>query len=114
MPTEVLAAYDAPFPDDRFKAGARVFPTLVPTRPDDPAAEANRRAWTILAQWDKPCLTAFSDSDPITCGGERVFHTLVPGAGGREHVTVTGAGHFLQEDRGPQFAALIADFVATT
>jgi haloalkane dehalogenase len=114
MPPDVAAAYDAPFPDDTYKAGARVLPMLVPTRPDDPAAEANRRAWAVLSAWDKPFLTAFSDADPITGGGDRIFHTLVPGAAGREHVTLTGGGHFLQEDVGPQLAAVIAQFVATT
>ncbi len=114
MPPEVAAAYDAPFPDDRYKAGARVFPTLVPTRPDDPAAAANRAAWEVLSRWEKPLLTAFSDSDPITRGGERVFHKRVPGAVGHHHVSLTGGGHFLQEDVGPQFAKVIADFVAGT
>ena len=114
MPPDVVAAYDAPFPDETYKAGARVFPMLVPTRPGDPAAEANRRAWAVLSAWDKPFLTAFSDADPITGGGDRIFQRLVPGAAGREHVTLTGGGHFLQEDIGPQFAAMIAQFVATT
>ncbi|MEP7025812.1 MAG: haloalkane dehalogenase [Actinomycetota bacterium] len=114
MRPDVVAAYDAPFPDDTYKAGARVFPMLVPTCPDDPAAEANRRAWAVLSAWDKPFLTAFSDADPITGGGDRIFHKLVPGAAGREHVTLAGGGHFLQEDLGPQFAAVIARFVATT
>jgi len=114
MPPDVVAAYDAPFPDDTYKAGARVFPMLVPTRPDDPAAEANRRAWAVLSAWDKPFLTAFSDADPITGGGDRIFHKLVPGAAGREHVTLPGGRHFLQEDLGPEFAAVIAQFVATT
>lgn len=111
---EVIAAYDAPFPDDTFKAGARAFPALVPTSPDDPAADDNRRAWSSLARWDKPLLTAFSDSDPITGGGDAVFHKLVPGAAGREHVTLTGGGHFLQEDVGPQLAQVVIDFVAAT
>lgn len=107
----VVAAYDAPFPDDTYKAGARVFPALVPTRPDDPASEANRAAWQTLMRFDRPFLTAFSDGDPITAGGERVLHKLVPGAQGRSHVTIEGAGHFLQEDRGPELAAVIVDFV---
>lgn len=111
---EVLAAYDAPFPDDSYKAGARVFPTLVPTRPDDPAAEANRAAWAVLSQWEKPLLTAFSDGDAITRGGERVFHKLVPGAAGRDHTTLAGGGHFLQEDVGPQLAQVIVDLVQAT
>jgi haloalkane dehalogenase len=111
---EVVAAYDAPFPDDSYKAGARVFPTLVPTAPDDPAAEANRAVWKALSAWDKPFLTAFSDSDAITRGGDEVFRKLVPGAAEREHVTLAGGGHFLQEDVGPQFARVVADFVAAT
>ncbi|MBC7975622.1 MAG: haloalkane dehalogenase [Myxococcales bacterium] len=107
---EVIAAYDAPFPDERYKAGARQFPMLVPTRPDDPAAPANRAAWEILKRWDKPFLTAFSDQDPITRGAERVLHKLIPGAAGRTHPTITGGGHFLQEDRGEALAQVVIDF----
>lgn len=111
---EVVASYDAPFPDDSYKAGARVFPMLVPTRPDDPAAGANRAAWTVLSQWAKPLLTAFSDGDAITRGGDRVFQKLVPGAAGRDHLTLAGGGHFLQEDVGPQLAQVIIDLVRAT
>jgi haloalkane dehalogenase len=111
---EVIAAYDAPFPDDTYKEGARQFPMLVPTSADDPAAEANRAAWKVLEQWDKPFLTAFSDSDPITAGAEKVFQSVVPGARGREHPTITGAGHFLQEDKGEELAAAIVDFIRST
>lgn len=114
LPPEVVAAYDAPFPDDTFKAGARVFPMLVPTRPDDPAAAANRAAWQVLSSWHKPLLTAFSDADPVTGGGERVFQKLVPGAAGQPHVTLAGGAHFLQEDVGTQFAQVVADFIAAT
>jgi haloalkane dehalogenase len=110
----VVAAYDAPFPDDSYKAGARSFPLLVPTGPDDPAAEANRAAWKVLGQWTKPFLTAFSDSDPITAGGYRIFQRTIPGARDQVHVTIEGAGHFLQEDKGPELARVIADFVAAT
>jgi haloalkane dehalogenase len=111
---DVVAAYNAPFPDDSYKAGARAFPLLVPTSPDDPASEANRAAWKVLESWDKPLLTCFSDGDPITAGGERVFQYQVPGATGQPHVTVAGAGHFLQEDKGPEIAAIVADFIAST
>jgi len=114
LPDDVVAAYDAPFPDDSYKAGARIFPSLVPTRPDDPAAEANRRAWEVLQRWEKPFLTAFSDSDPITKGGERVFQSLVPGATGQPHTTIAGAGHFLQEDKGDELAEVVVDFIART
>ncbi|MGY1826655.1 MULTISPECIES: haloalkane dehalogenase [unclassified Blastococcus] len=111
---EVVAAYDAPFPDDRYTAGARQFPALVPTSPDDPAAAANRAAWEVLMSWEKPFLTAFSDGDPITGGGERVFQKLVPGARGMAHTTLAGGGHFLQEDVGPELARVVADLVAAT
>lgn len=86
----------------------------MPTKPDDPASEANREAWKVFEGWTKPFLTAFSDSDPITRGGEGVFQKRVPGAKDRDHVTVQGAGHFLQEDEGEQLAEVIARFVATT
>ena len=111
---DVLAAYDAPFPGDSYKAGARAFPALVPTSPDDPAAEANRAAWAVLTRWEKPLLTAFSDGDPITGGGDRVFQKLVPGAQGMPHTTLRGGGHFLQEDVGPELARVVVDLVAAT
>jgi haloalkane dehalogenase len=108
----VLAAYDAPFPDDSFMAGVRAMPGLVPTSPDDPAAPANRAAWQRLAAWDRPFLVAFSDRDPITGGMAPVLRQTVPGTAGIEHPVITGAGHFLQEDAGPRLGAVIADFVA--
>jgi haloalkane dehalogenase len=114
LPPEVIAGYDAPFPDDRYKAGARQFPLLVPTKPDDPAAAANRRAWEVLRRWKKPFLTAFSDSDPVTRGGERVFQKLVPGAQGQPHTTIAGGGHFLQEDKGEELAQVVIDFMDQT
>jgi haloalkane dehalogenase len=114
VPDEVVAAYDAPFPDDSYKAGARQFPTLVPTSPDDPAHDANVRAWEVLARFDKPFLCAFSDGDPITKGGERQFFATVPGTAGQPHRTIEGAGHFLQEDRGEELAQVVADFIAST
>ncbi len=109
---EVIAAYNAPFPDDRYKAGARQFPLLVPTSPDDPSAVPNRKAWEVLARWEKPFLTAFSDSDPIMRGGERVFQRVIPGAKGQQHMTIVGAGHFLQEDKGEELARVVVDFIA--
>ena len=108
MPEQVRAAYDAPFPDDAYKAGARVFPSLVPASPQDPAAADQRRAWQVLSGFGRPFLTAFSDGDPITAGGERAFLRSVPGA---RSITITGAGHFLQEDAGPRLAAVIAAFI---
>lgn len=111
LPPEVVAAYDAPFPDDGLKAGARSFPSLVPTTPDDPAAAANREAWQTLERFDKPFVCAFSDSDPITAGGDRVFRERVPGARGQQHVTIAGGGHFLQEDKGPELAEVVLQLV---
>ena len=94
---EVIAAYDAPFPDDAYKAGARQFPMLVPSTPDDPAAPANRAAWEVFRRWEKPFLTAFSDRDPITGGSDKVFQREVPGCTDQPHTVIEGGGHFLQE-----------------
>jgi haloalkane dehalogenase len=113
LPPEVVAAYDAPFPDDSYTSGARILPSLVPTAPDDPAAAANQAAWAVLGRFERPLLTAFSDRDPITGGGDAVFQRTVPGAQGRAHVTIAGGGHFLQEDRGPELGRVVAEFVAT-
>lgn len=111
---DVIAAYDAPFPDDTYKEGARQFPMLVPTSPDDPAAGPNRKAWESLAKFEKPFLTAFSDSDPVTGGADRVLQSSIPGAAGQPHTTIVGGGHFLQEDKGEELAAVIRDFIAKT
>jgi haloalkane dehalogenase len=109
---EIVAAYDAPFPDDSYKAGARKFPMLVPITPDDPASEANRQAWAVLMNWNKPFLTTFSDKDPIMTGGEKVFKKLVPGAAGQDHVIIKDGGHFLQEDKGEEIADVLIRFIA--
>ncbi len=111
LPPEIVAAYDAPFPDESYMEGARQFPLLVPTRPDDPASEANRAAWEALKRWEKPFLTAFSDSDAITRGGERIFQRLVPGAVGQPHTTISNARHFLQEDKGEELGQVVVDFL---
>jgi len=114
LPEDVVAAYDAPFPDETYKEGARQFPLLVPTSPSDPAAEPNRRAWEVLSKFDKPFLTAFSDSDPITGGADRVLQETIPGTKGRSHTTFAGGGHFLQEDVGEELARVVVDFVGAT
>jgi haloalkane dehalogenase len=111
---DVLAAYDAPFPDNSYKEGARQFPLLVPTTPDDPASAPNRRAWDVLHGWTKPFLTAFSDEDAITRGADRIFQSEVPGCAGQPHTTITGGGHFLQEDCGTELARVVADWIART
>jgi haloalkane dehalogenase len=114
VPDDVVAAYDAPFPDETYKAGARQFPTLVPASPEDPSTPANLRAWEVLEKWTKPFLTAFSDQDPITRGGERVLQKRIPGAQGQPHTTIEGAGHFLQEDKGEELARVIVEFIRSS
>jgi len=105
------AAYDAPFPEERYKAGARRFPTLVPVTPQHASVAENQAAWRTLEGFTRPCLTAFSDADPVTRGGERVFQERIPGAKGQPHVTIAGAGHFLQEDQPDAIADLIDRFI---
>jgi len=109
-----ISAYEAPFPDQSHTACARTLPSLVPTSPDDPEAAANQAAWEVLRRFDKPFLCAFSDNDPVTAGGERAFIGRVPGTEGQPHTTIEGGGHFLQEDKGPEIARLIIDFVGST
>ena len=106
---EVQAAYDAPFPDASYKAGPRAFPDLIPQDADNPATPDNQRAWEVLRTLDVPVLCAFSDLDPITAGSDRALRRL-PGAAGQPHTTITGGGHFLQEDRGPELAQVVADW----
>jgi haloalkane dehalogenase len=98
-------AYGAPFPDESYLAGGRQFPSLVPIMPDNVAIEANRAAWAVFEKWQKPFLTAFSDSDPVTAGGEVRFQNSVPGAKGQPHITIKGAGHFLQDQAPEELAA---------
>jgi len=107
------AAYEAPFPAETYKAGARRFPLLVPITPQHGSVAENQAAWRVLESFDKPFLTAFSDSDPVTAGGDRLFQARVPGARGQAHVTITGAGHFLQEDKPDELADLIDRFMKT-
>ena len=112
---EVIAAYDAPFPDDTYKAGRTHLPVARADqrrRPGSPARTST--AWNVLGEFDKPFLVCFSDSDPITKGGDAPFRAKVPGAQGQPHTTVAGGGHFLQEDQGPQLAQIIVDFIAGT
>lgn len=109
-----IAAYDAPYPDESYKEGARQFPMLVPSRPDDPASEANRAAWKVLRGLKTPMLTAFGADDKVMAGIDQVFQKLVPGAAGQEHVVLPNAGHFLQEDVGDELADLTNAFIAKT
>jgi haloalkane dehalogenase len=106
-----FAAYAAPFPAEEYMQGARQFPSLVPIIPDNPAIPANRAAWTVLEKFDKPFLTAFSDSDPVTKGAEKRFIESVPGAKGQKHTIIKGAGHFLQDDVGEALAHVVIEFM---
>jgi len=109
---DVARAYDAPFPERKAMAGARAFPRLVPTRPDDPSAAANRAAWIALRNWHKPFLTAFATGDPIFGRLDRVLQAEIPGAKDQPHCRISGAGHFIQEDRGEELAQVVVDFLA--
>jgi haloalkane dehalogenase len=106
-----MAAYEAPFPAERYKAGARIFPSLVPVQPDDPASAPNRRAWEGLMRFERPFLTAFGDSDPITRGADRFLQAAIPGARGQKHATIAQAGHFLQEDDPQALSAVLLELL---
>lgn len=106
-----VEAYNTPFPDASFQAGARQFPMLVPCTPDDPASEPNRAAWEILRGLEIPFLTVFGADDKVMAGIDAVFQKLVPGAAGRNHTILPNAGHFLQEDVGPELAQATLDFM---
>ena len=106
-----VAAYDAPFPDESYKEGARQFPILVPVTPEQASVAENKAAWQVLERFEKPFLTAFSDGDAVTKGGEAVFQKRVPGAKGQPHVILSG-GHFLQEDAPAEIAALVDALIA--
>ena len=103
VPAKVRAGYDAPFPDKAYQAGARAFPRLVPTSPDDPAVPANRVAWDALGRWEKPFLAIFGTRDPFFGRADRALINHIPGAAGEPHARIN-ASHFIQEDSGPELA----------
>jgi haloalkane dehalogenase len=109
LSAEVLAAYEAPFPDQSYMAGARQFPMLVPIFANEPEVEENKAAWRVLCKFNKPFMTAFSDNDPVTAGGDKQFLEQVPGCKGIEHRTITDAGHFLQQDQPEKCVKAIVD-----
>jgi haloalkane dehalogenase len=111
LPPEVLAGYEAPFPDARYKAGMLQITCGIPVREGDEGLEANRAAWRALEQFDHPFLTAFSDSDPATIAWEQVFQHRVAGAAGQPHVRIRGAGHFVQEEQGDELADALLRFL---
>lgn len=110
---EVIAAFNAPFPSEEYKAGARIFPSLVPYEFDDPESEKNRKAWEKLAKWEKPFLTLFGEDDLIMKNGEKIFKQIIPGAEDQEHEILAQAGHFIQEDKGEELAGRIIEFYKT-
>ena len=109
-----VAAYDAPFPSRSFRIAARLFPSFVPITPDNPERANNEAAWEVFKRWDKPFLTLFSNRDPVTRGGAKMFQKLVPGAANQPHAITRGAGHFLQEDKGEEVAQAICAFIQGT
>lgn len=114
LPAEVAAAYDAPFPSEWHKAGMRQFPVLIPITRGDVGAAINLASWKALADFERPCLTLFGDSDPSTRGWETIFQERVPGARGQPHQILEGAGHFWQEDCGARAAAIVVDWMRAT
>ena len=111
---EIVAAYEAPFPDVTYKAGAAVWPLLVPISPEDPASAEMRHAREVLAKWDKPALVMFSDKDPVTGGGDKYFRSLIPTAKDQPEIIIKDAGHFLQEEKGEEISQYILDFISRT
>jgi len=114
LAAEVLAAYDAPFPDQSFTAGMRQMTGLIPLTPNDPGAAISRATLGVLERWEQPFLTAYSDGDPATRGWEAVFQQRVPGAAGLAHPTIHGAGHFVPEERGEELGSIVGDFIEAT
>jgi haloalkane dehalogenase len=114
IPDDVIAAYEAPFPEQMYKAGAAAFPLLVPISPNHPGAAEMRQARKILAEWEKPVQILFSDSDPIMRGGDRFFRKLIPSAAKSPEITIENAGHFLQEEKGEEIADQILAFLRRT
>ena len=114
LPADTITAYDAPFPDESYKAGARQFPMLVPVSANDPAAASNRQAWETLSKMQKPFLTAFSDKDPITHSSDAIFQKMIPGCRGQAHTTIIDGGHFLQEDQSERLVQVILEFISAT
>lgn len=104
LPDDVVAAYDAPYPNAESKAGAAQFPLLVPISEDAPGAQVMRAVTGELSRWEKPALVVFSDLDPIFPYPKagQVFCDLIPTV--TEQVKIEGASHFLQEDRGERLA----------
>jgi haloalkane dehalogenase len=108
---EEYRAWAAPFPSEEYIQGARQFPSLVPIIPDNSAIPANRAAWEFFEKFDKPFLTAYSDSDPVMKGQEKRFIESVPGAKDQKHTIINGGGHFLQDDVGEELAEVIIEFM---
>ena len=104
-----IDAFNAPYPDESYLAGARRFPSLIPLFADDSEVAENRAAWEVLALFDKPFMCAFADNDPVTAGGDKPFLERVAGCRGVSHRTISPAAHFLQQDQPEQCVQAILD-----
>ena len=111
LPKEVIDAYKAPFPSKKHKGGAKAFPTLVPSKPNDPGVEEMKKAREVLSKWTKPALVLFSDKDKMMSGLENFFYKLIPSSGEQKKLIIKDAGHFLQEDKGEEIAMYIDQFI---
>jgi haloalkane dehalogenase len=114
IPREVIEAYNAPFPDETYRAGVAALPLMVPSQPDMPGAKRSREARERFKTWQKPTLVLFSDSDPVTSGAAPFFRKLIPAAKKQPEITIEGAGHFLQEDKGVEIAQHMQAFIERT
>ncbi|WP_219419377.1 haloalkane dehalogenase [Pseudonocardia nigra] len=112
LPAEVVAAYDAPYPDESYKAGARAFPALIPVTPDDPSAQAVRDSRAVLSGSAMPFLTVYGEHDPIAGAADAMFQQLAPGAADLTHVRLPDGGHNMPEDCGETLGEIVAEFAA--
>ncbi len=110
---EIIAAFDAPYPDESFKAAPRRFPMILPITPDDPAAPANQAAWQTLGKWEKPVLTLFTSSFAGTAMGPESIQDHLPGARGQAHALLDNTSFYAVEDAPVEIARHIIQFAGS-